>query len=316
MVGATLEDRDESLANLRPAAADRRPGRAAPRRWRLLGGGSCAAPVERMRQTRGRDCAEPASGCGAAGRRRAPPPRDDTERDARPPRGRDRARAALRRRREPRAPDAARPPQDRARGRAALRGRRGGASGGDRLGRSRRWTAWPSSRTTCWSSPAPARKAWRWRRRRLMADELLETVAERFEARVRSADRSLRSSAEPGLVVRGDRLRLEQALTNLVENALRHGAGRDRARRRGARARGVRLHVRDEGVGFDAGVPRASVRALQPRRRGPRRAVAPASASRSSRRSPAPTAAGRGSRRTPSPAPRSGSSSRHATADR
>jgi signal transduction histidine kinase len=46
-----------------------------------------------------------------------------------------------------------------------------------------------------------------------------------------------------------DRLRVEQALGNLVENALRHGRGAIRleAQRRDGR---VELHVRDEGPGF------------------------------------------------------------------
>jgi two-component system, OmpR family, sensor kinase len=84
------------------------------------------------------------------------------------------------------------------------------------------------------------------------AHALLRSVVERFEARVRSADRTLEVSAEPGLTVRGDRLRLEQALTNLVENAIRHGAGCIELSARCSEA-GVRLAVSDEGAGFEAG---------------------------------------------------------------
>jgi two-component system, OmpR family, sensor kinase len=49
--------------------------------------------------------------------------------------------------------------------------------------------------------------------------------------------------------VTGDRLRLEQALTNVVDNTLRHGEGEVRlwARRDGDR---VELHVTDSGRGF------------------------------------------------------------------
>lgn len=85
---------------------------------------------------------------------------------------------------------------------------------------------------------------------RLDAAELLDTVATRFGARARNANRSIEVEAGPGLTIHGDRLRLEQALTNLVENALRHGAGRVSlaALREGDT---VGLHVRDEGVGFD-----------------------------------------------------------------
>jgi signal transduction histidine kinase len=52
-----------------------------------------------------------------------------------------------------------------------------------------------------------------------------------------------------GLTVRADRLRAEQALGNLVENALRHGGGRIllQAHRRDGR---IELHVRDQGQGF------------------------------------------------------------------
>ena len=82
------------------------------------------------------------------------------------------------------------------------------------------------------------------------AAELLETVATRFDARLRAAHRSFSIAAEPGLAVVADRLRLEQALTNLVENAIRHGAGRIELGA-GRRGDGLRIHVRDEGAGFD-----------------------------------------------------------------
>jgi signal transduction histidine kinase len=84
----------------------------------------------------------------------------------------------------------------------------------------------------------------------LDAEALLRTVADRFEARMRSADRSLTVVADPDLILQGDRLRLEQALTNLVENAITHGAGQTelKAQRSGT---GVRLSVSDEGAGFE-----------------------------------------------------------------
>jgi signal transduction histidine kinase len=49
--------------------------------------------------------------------------------------------------------------------------------------------------------------------------------------------------------VRGDRLRLEQALGNLVDNGLRHGAGKVEVSATAVDGR-VELHVRDEGAGF------------------------------------------------------------------
>jgi signal transduction histidine kinase len=49
--------------------------------------------------------------------------------------------------------------------------------------------------------------------------------------------------------VKGDRLRLEQALANLVDNALRYGDGE--VRLMASQANGVvELHVTDEGDGF------------------------------------------------------------------
>jgi two-component system, OmpR family, sensor kinase len=82
----------------------------------------------------------------------------------------------------------------------------------------------------------------------LDAAELLERISTRFSARARERGRELRVEAEPDLVVRGDELRLSQALGNLVDNALRHGAGAITlsARRAGA---DVELEIADEGAG-------------------------------------------------------------------
>ena len=81
------------------------------------------------------------------------------------------------------------------------------------------------------------------------ADELLETVATRFRWRAEEAERALEHDAPHGLRFEGDRLRLEQALGNLVDNALRHGEGRVELRAASANGR-VELHVEDEGHGF------------------------------------------------------------------
>ena len=63
------------------------------------------------------------------------------------------------------------------------------------------------------------------RREPVDADSLLERVALRFDPLARTAGRPLRIAHRRGAVVDGDEARLEQALDNLVENALVHGAG-------------------------------------------------------------------------------------------
>jgi signal transduction histidine kinase len=85
---------------------------------------------------------------------------------------------------------------------------------------------------------------------RLDAGELLATTARRFEARAAEAGRELRVEGSNGLAVHADRLRAEQALANLVDNALRHGEGAVELVAEAA-GDGVRLHVLDRGPGFD-----------------------------------------------------------------
>jgi signal transduction histidine kinase len=79
--------------------------------------------------------------------------------------------------------------------------------------------------------------------------ELLDGVATRFEWRAQETGRALSALPAPGMSVRGDRLRLEQALANLVENALRHGDGEVRLSANSVDGV-VELHVTDEGSGF------------------------------------------------------------------
>jgi signal transduction histidine kinase len=87
------------------------------------------------------------------------------------------------------------------------------------------------------------------RRERIDIGESLERLRERFGERALKAGRVIVTRAPRGLVVRADPLRLEQALGNLMDNALRHGAGRVlvQATRDG---RSVELQVSDEGAGF------------------------------------------------------------------
>ena len=91
------------------------------------------------------------------------------------------------------------------------------------------------------------------RRERVDADRLLEAVATRFEARAAETGRTIEiADSKPPATVDVDRIRVEQALTNVVDNALRHGAGDVHLEAR--RADGsVELHVTDYGNGFPAG---------------------------------------------------------------
>jgi two-component system, OmpR family, sensor kinase len=87
--------------------------------------------------------------------------------------------------------------------------------------------------------------------------EVFARVVERFDRRAADAGRRLDAAAPPGLRVVADPLRLQQALGNLVENALRYGDGPVRlfADERDGH---VELHVADRGDGFaDAFLPRA-----------------------------------------------------------
>jgi signal transduction histidine kinase len=79
--------------------------------------------------------------------------------------------------------------------------------------------------------------------------EILDGVASRFTRRAEASGRELQQRAEPGLTVAADRLRLEQALGNLLDNALRYGEGPVELAAL-ARDGSVELHVRDRGAGF------------------------------------------------------------------
>jgi two-component system, OmpR family, sensor kinase len=78
---------------------------------------------------------------------------------------------------------------------------------------------------------------------------LFATVRERFRARAEQSGRDLVIEGSDDLEVEGDRLRLEQALTNMLDNAFRHGGGAVRLWGRDDEGR-VELHVSDSGSGF------------------------------------------------------------------
>jgi two-component system, OmpR family, sensor kinase len=89
------------------------------------------------------------------------------------------------------------------------------------------------------------------------ADDVLGTVARRFVSRARAEGRPVRPEPAPGVRVHADPARLEQALANLVDNALRYGQGSVTLSARAENGT-VELHVRDEGEGFpDTFLPRA-----------------------------------------------------------
>jgi signal transduction histidine kinase len=81
--------------------------------------------------------------------------------------------------------------------------------------------------------------------------DLLIGLGERFRARASESGRRLVFDAAAELVVDGDRLRLEQALTSMVDNAMRHGEGEVRIWATASGSR-VELHVGDRGKGFPA----------------------------------------------------------------
>ena len=86
---------------------------------------------------------------------------------------------------------------------------------------------------------------------------LFAAVRSRFEWRAQELGKTICTTAASDLQLEGDRLRLEQALGNLIDNALRYG-GDEITLSASARDGYVELHVTDNGEGFPAGfLPRA-----------------------------------------------------------
>jgi len=79
--------------------------------------------------------------------------------------------------------------------------------------------------------------------------DLFATARDRMSARADRDGRELVFDDPPAEAVEGDRMRVEQAIGNLVENALRHGAGPIRVWSRRTNGR-MEIHVSDEGDGF------------------------------------------------------------------
>ena len=102
----------------------------------------------------------------------------------------------------------------------------------------------------------------------LDVNQLLERTQRRFADRARERGREIRVEAGDGERVHADELRLDQALANLVDNALRYGEG-DVLLSTHRAGGGVEFQVSDAGEGFRARVRRARFRALRARRSGP-----------------------------------------------
>ena len=150
--------------------------------------------------------------------------------------------------------------------------------------------------------------------RRVRLADLLGDVRERFASRIDGSGRTLVVEPTNGLTIDADPVRLEQALTNLVENAIQHGGGEITVR--ASESDGdLQIHVEDRAPASRRSSSTApSSASAAPIRRVV--ATAPGWAWRSWRRSPAPT----GGRPTPptgmGAARTSGSSCRRSRADR
>jgi len=87
------------------------------------------------------------------------------------------------------------------------------------------------------------------RRESLSTKDLLQTIGRRFASRAEAAGRRLTISADPEFALYADRLRAEQAIGNLVDNALRHG-GDDIHLSASSSDGHITMHVRDNGPGW------------------------------------------------------------------
>jgi signal transduction histidine kinase len=84
---------------------------------------------------------------------------------------------------------------------------------------------------------------------RLELKETLDNVARRFERRAGEGGRKIEVSAASPLALDADRLRIDQAVGNMVDNALRYGAGQIDLKASISNG-SVQVHVLDRGGGF------------------------------------------------------------------
>ncbi|MDX6609457.1 MAG: hypothetical protein QOF85_1382 [Solirubrobacterales bacterium] len=86
---------------------------------------------------------------------------------------------------------------------------------------------------------------------RLGLQDALEGVGRRFSRRAEEGGREIDVSAPSSLVLEADRLRLDQAVGSMVDNALRYGTGTIELEARADDGL-VEIHVQDQGAGFPA----------------------------------------------------------------
>jgi two-component system OmpR family sensor kinase len=84
---------------------------------------------------------------------------------------------------------------------------------------------------------------------RVEVGEMLDGVGRRFARRAEGVGRRIEVDPPGGLEIRADRMRLDQAIGNMVDNALRYGAGTVTLRA-STGPREVALHVLDRGEGL------------------------------------------------------------------
>lgn len=77
----------------------------------------------------------------------------------------------------------------------------------------------------------------------------LDTLTHRFHDRAHHANRHITTTTEPSTTLHADPLRIHQAVSNLLENALRHGAGTITLTTKHTQNT-IEIHVTDEGPGF------------------------------------------------------------------
>jgi signal transduction histidine kinase len=87
---------------------------------------------------------------------------------------------------------------------------------------------------------------------RVPAELIVHAIRERYGAEAERRGRALDVGAGSDVLLDVDRMRIEQALSNLVDNALRYGEGTITVRAV-SEATHVELHVTDEGPGFPPG---------------------------------------------------------------